>query len=106
MNYSQIKNLKNYTAGTGITISDAGVISADGGGSSVTLDTTFDAESTNGATSQAIANYLNNNYYRKNKKSGILNGFEEGKIGNENEDNFSKLTANDNFAITTFLRAI
>ena len=54
----------------------------------------------------ATGGYLDNNYYRKNKKSGILNGFEAGKIGNKNDDNFSKLTANDNFAITTFLRAI
>ena len=43
-----------------------------------------------------------NNYYRKNKKSGILNGFEAGKIGNENDDNFSKSVqnikaVNDNF---------
>ena len=40
-----------------------------------------------------------NNYYRKNKKSGILNRFEAGKIGNKNDDNFSKFRAdNDNFA--------
>ena len=77
---------------------DEAVASA-GGGSSVTLDTTFDAESTNGATSQAIANYLNNNYYRKNEKSGILNGVKEGEIGNEIGDNFSKFRAvNGDFA--------
>ena len=47
----------------------------------------------------ATGGYLDNNYYRKNKKSGILNGFEAGKIGNENDDNFSKFRAdNDNFA--------
>ena len=57
-------------------------------------------------TAIATGGYLDNNYYRKDKKSGILNGVEEGKIGNENDDNFSKLTANDNFATTTFLRAI
>ena len=39
-----------------------------------------------------------NNYYRKNEKLGILNGVKEGKIGNENDDNFSKFRAdNDNF---------
>ena len=70
----------SYSAGTGISIEN----------DTISLNTT----------------YLDNNYYRKDKKSGILNGFEEGKIGNKNDDNFSKLTANDNFAITTFLRAI
>ena len=45
-----------------------------------------------------------NNYYRKNKKSGILNGVKEGEIGNENNDNFSKSVqnikaVNDNFAL-------
>ena len=106
------RQIKYVAAGTSDTdavnlkqLNDA-IAGVSGGGSSVTLDTTFDAESTNGATSQAIANYLNNNYYRKDEKSGILNGFEEGKIGNEIGDNFSKLAANDNFAITTFLRAI
>ena len=49
-------------------------------------------------TSGGVKTFLDNNYYRKNKKSGILNGFEAGKIGNENDDNFSKLAANDNFA--------
>ena len=40
-----------------------------------------------------------NNYYRKNKKSGILGGFEEGKKGNEIGDNFSKFRAiNGDFA--------
>ena len=39
-----------------------------------------------------------NNYYRKDKKSGILNGVKEGEIGNKNDDNFSKFrAANDNF---------
>ena len=97
------RQIKYVAAGTDDTdavnlkqLNDA-IAGVSGGGSSVTLDTTFDAESTNGATSQAIANYLDNNYYRKNKKSEILNGFEEGKIGNEIGD-FSKLTANDNFA--------
>ena len=70
----------SYSAGTGISLEDK-VISLD-------------------------SDYLDNNYYRKDKKSGILNGFEEGKIGNEIGDNFSKLAANDNFATTTFLRAI
>ena len=69
----------NYTAGTGISLENLAnkVISLD-------------------------SNYLDNNYYRKNKKSGILNGFEAGKIGNENDDNFSKSVqnikaVNDNF---------
>ena len=40
-----------------------------------------------------------NNYYRKNKKSEILNGFEEWKTGNKITNNFSKCHAdNDNFA--------
>ena len=99
------RQIKYVAAGTSDTdavnlkqLNDA-IAGVSGGGSSVTLDTTFDAESTNGATSQAIANYLDNNYYRKDKKSGILNGFEAGKIGNENDDNFSKFRAdNDNFA--------
>ena len=82
---SEVDNLisgsgSSYTAGAGINLANK-VISID-------------------------SNYLDNNYYRKNKKSGILNGFEAGKIGNENDDNFSKLAANDNFATTTFLRAI
>ena len=43
-----------------------------------------------------------NNYYRKDKKSGILNGVKEGEIGNEIGDNFSKSVqnikaVNDNF---------
>ena len=66
----------SYSAGTGISLEDK-VISLD-------------------------SDYLDNNYYRKNKKSGILNGFEAGKIGNENDDNFSKSVqnikaVNDNF---------
>ena len=62
----------NYTAGTGISIEN----------DTISLNTT----------------YLNNNYYRKDEKSEILNGFEKGKIGNENDDNFSKFRAdNDNF---------
>ena len=83
------RQIKYVAAGTSDTdavnlkqLNDA-IAGVSGGGSSVTLDTTFDAESTNGATSQAIANYLDNNYYRKNKKSKILNGVKEGKIGNE-----------------------
>ena len=60
--------------------------------------TKADSESTSGL-SLVSSGYLDNNYYRKNKKSGILNGFEEGKIGNKNDDNFSKFRAdNDNFA--------
>ena len=35
------------------------------------------------ATHTAFINELDNNYYRKNKKSKILNGVKEGKIGNE-----------------------
>ena len=49
-------------------------------------------------TAIATGGYLDNNYYRKDKKSGILNGFKAGKIGNKNDDNFSKFRAdNDNF---------
>ena len=63
----------NYTAGTGISLENQ----------EISLD----------------SNYLDNNYYRKNEKSGILNGFEEGEKGNEIGDNFSKFRAdNDNFA--------
>ena len=49
------------------------------------------------ATTGSVTQMLSNNYYRKDKKSGILNGFEEGEKGNEIGDNFSKLAANDNF---------
>ena len=61
------------------------------------LDTQVATNTGTLATHTAFINELDNNYYRKDKKSGILNGFEVGKIGNENDDNFSKLTANDNF---------
>ena len=57
----------NYSAGTGISLENQ-VISLD-------------------------SDYLDNNYYRKNEKLGILGGFEAGKIGNENDDNFSKFRA-------------
>ena len=50
------------------------------------------------ATTGSVTEMLSNNYYRKDEKSGILNGFEAGKIGNEIGDNFSKFRAdNDNF---------
>ena len=63
----------NYTAGTGISLENQ----------EISLD----------------SNYLDNNYYRKNEKSEILNGVEAGKIGNEIGDNFSKFRAiNGDFA--------
>ena len=98
-------------ANDAVTVSQLGSIAAgtkilNPNGTSAISFGTNTGQITVGTAIARIANELDNNYYRKDEKSEILNGFEEGKIGNEIGDNFSQLAANDNFAITTFLRAI
>ena len=122
VNYSQIKNFITASALSGYatkatTLSGYGITDAytktqvdnlisQAGGSSVDLSDYYTKSEVYNKTEIDDIQSLNN-YYRKDKKSGILNGFEEGKIGNEIGDNFSKfradndsfLTNNDNFAL-------
>ena len=66
--------------------------------------TKADSESTSGL-SLVSSGYLDNNYYRKNKKSGILNGVKEGKkttFNTSSQNSAKKICANNhnNFHIT------
>ena len=97
--------MEGSDANDAVTVSQLGSIAAGtkilnpNGTSAISFGTnTNTGQITVGTAIARIANELDNNYYRKNKKSGILNGFEEGEIGNKIGDNFSKLAANDNFA--------
>ena len=94
--------LSGYGIADAYTKSEVDNLISQAGGSSVDLSDYYTKSEVYNKTEIDDIQSLNN-YYRKNKKSGILNGFEAGKIGNEIGDNFSKSVqnikaVNDNFA--------
>ena len=70
----------------------AALATAGGGGTWGSIKGTITAQTD-------LMTHLNNNYYRNNKKSGILGRFEGWKTGNKITNNLSKChVANENFA--------
>ena len=93
--------LSGYGITNAYTKTEVDDLISQAGGSSVDLSDYYTKSEVYNKTEIDDIQSLNN-YYRKNKKSGILNGFEEGEKGNEIGDNFSKSVqnikaVNDNF---------